>query len=79
LAESVFPVELLARNQWGSVGSMAELLPAFAMPNDPAVDRILKSASDVLRSAGKPDGIDGYQSNSRERVWERSFSARRQA
>jgi very-short-patch-repair endonuclease len=65
-----FPVELLARNEWGGVNSMPELLPAFAMPNDPAVDRILKSASDVLRRAGKADGINGYESKSRTRTWE---------
>lgn len=70
LAEVLHPVELLAHNQWGGLGSMAELLPAFVMPNDPAVDRVLKSASDVLRSAGKPDGIDGYESGKRERIWE---------
>jgi very-short-patch-repair endonuclease len=65
-----FPIELLAKNEWGGVNSMPELLPAFAMPNDPAVDRILKSASDVLRRAGKADGIDGYESKSRTRTWE---------
>ncbi len=70
LAEVDHPVELLARNQWGGVGSMAELLPAFVMPNDPAVDRVLKAASDVLRRAGRPDGINGYEDKSRTRVWE---------
>ncbi|MDF2637960.1 MAG: helicase [Novosphingobium lindaniclasticum] len=70
LALSTFPVELLARNQWGGVGSMGELLPAFVMPNDPAVDRILKAASDVLRRAGKRDAINGYEDKSRTRTWE---------
>jgi hypothetical protein len=70
LAEFLHPVELLAHNQWGGMGSMAELLPAFVMPNDPAVDRVLKGASDVLRRAGKPEAIDGYRSGKRERVWE---------
>ncbi|MFW9078854.1 DUF3320 domain-containing protein [Pseudomonas sp. P2757] len=65
-----FPIELLAKNEWGGINSMPELLPAFVMPNDPAVDRILKSASDVLRRAGKPDGINGYESKSRTRTWE---------
>ena len=59
LTSESFSVELLAKNEWGGVNAMSELLPAFAMPNDPAVDRVLKSASDVLRRAGKPDGIDG--------------------
>ena len=70
LAEVVQPVELLARHEWGGGYAMAELLPAFVMPNDPAVDRILKAASDVLRRAGRPDGLDGYKGQSRERVWE---------
>jgi very-short-patch-repair endonuclease len=65
-----YPVELLAKNQWGGSGSMPELLPAFCMPNDPAVDKVLKAASDVLRRAGKESGIDGYKSKSRTRTWE---------
>ena len=70
VAKQRFPVELLARNQWGGAGSMPELLAAFCMPNDPAVDKVLKGASDVLRRAGRPDGIDGYKSGARERTWE---------
>ena len=63
-------VELLAYNEWGGAGYMPELLAAFSRPNDPAVDRILHDASVALRRAGKPDGIDGYRSGSRQRVWE---------
>lgn len=70
VAEKRFPIELLARNQWGGSGSMPELLAAFCMPNDPAVDKVLKSTSDVLRRAGRPDGIDGYKAGSRQRIWE---------
>lgn len=70
LATAQFPVELLARNQWGGAGSMTELLAAFCMPNDPAVDHVLKGASDTLRRAGRPDGIDGYRSGTRGRAWE---------
>jgi len=70
LASKTFPIEVLAKNQWGGCGSMPELLPAFSMPNDPAVDRILKGAADVLRRAGKSAAIDGYESKSRTRTWE---------
>lgn len=70
LADQTIELELLARNDWGGAGSMPELLAVFCTPNDPAVDKILKSASDVLRRAGRPDGIDGYQAKSRQRVWE---------
>ena len=70
IAKETHSVELLAYNEWGGAGYMPELLAAFSMPNDPAVDRVLHDASLVLRKAGKPDGIDGYTTGSRERVWE---------
>ena len=70
LAQLRKPVDLLAYNEWGGAGYMPELLAAFCMPNDPAVDAILRDASATLRRAGKPDQIDGYESRSRERVWE---------
>lgn len=70
LAERQFPVDLLARNEWGGAAAMPDLLAAFALPNDPAVSRIIKAASEVLRRAGKADGIDGYQSKSRTRIYE---------
>ncbi len=70
LATRSFQVEILAKNEWGGAASMPELLAAFAMPNDPAIDRVLKAASDVLRRAGKKDAIDGYEGGSRSRVWE---------
>ena len=70
LAELPKPVALLAYNEWGGAGYMPELLAASCMPNDPAVDTILRAASKTLHRAGKRDAIDGYQSRSRERVWE---------
>ena len=70
LAELKKSVELLAYNEWGGAGFMPELLAAFSMPNDPAIDRILRSASETLRRAATSDKIDGYQSGSRQRVWE---------
>jgi very-short-patch-repair endonuclease len=70
LCSSVYDVELLARNQWGGSDTMADLLAAFVMPNDPAVDRVLKAASDVLRRSSRKDALDGYQGESRARVWE---------
>ena len=70
LVEETKPVELLAYNEWGGAGYMPELLAAFSIPNDPAVDRLLRDASFILRKAGKPDGIDGYKAGNRQRVWE---------
>lgn len=70
VAEHSQPIELLTANEWGGAGYMPELLAAFCTPNDPVVDQILRDAGNVLRRAGKSDVIDGYQSGSRQRVWE---------
>lgn len=69
LAELPVKVELLASNEWGGATYIPELLAAFCTPNDPAVDRLLGQASQILRKAGKPDRINGYDSNSREQIW----------
>ncbi|MDE9441304.1 DUF3320 domain-containing protein [Xenorhabdus bovienii] len=69
IATCNYPIELLAKNEWGG-DSMAELIAAFVMPNDAAIDKVLKGTSDVLRRAGKNDAIDGYTGQSRKRCWE---------
>ena len=70
MAELRKPVELLAYNEWGGSSFMPELLAAFSTPNDPAIDKVLRSASEILRQAGRPDQMNGYKSLSRQRVWE---------
>ncbi|WP_206018695.1 DUF4011 domain-containing protein [Rubritalea profundi] len=70
LLDESHPIELLAKSHWGGTGSMPELLPAFCMPNDPAVDKVLKATADVLRRAGKEASINGYENRSRSRTWE---------
>ena len=62
LSEEHIEVRLLARDEWGGVDDMAQLLPAFVMPNDPAVGRILKVAADQLARHGRSSALDGYQS-----------------
>ncbi|HEX2824757.1 MAG TPA: DUF3320 domain-containing protein [Burkholderiales bacterium] len=62
-------VELLPRNHWGGLGHVPEMIAAFVQPNDPAVDRLLKKAADVLRQHGKAAALDGYQGGSK-RAWE---------
>ncbi|WP_298325498.1 DUF3320 domain-containing protein [Asticcacaulis sp.] len=63
------PIRLLARDEWGGSSDMAQLLPAFVMPNDPGVTRVLKAAADQLANNGHPSGLDGYQSGSPERAF----------
>ncbi len=69
LDEQRFPVRLLARDEWGGVADMAQLLPAFVMPNDPAVSRILRGAADRLAEHGHPSGLDGYQTANPQRAY----------
>ena len=67
--ECHFPVRLLARDEWGGVADMVQLLPAFAMPNDPAIARILRVAAERLLANGHPGGLDGYQSGNPQRAY----------
>ena len=64
------PVVALARNEWGGARYMPELLAAFVAPNDPAVQRLLRDASGILRDASKSGSLEGYQSGSPKRSWE---------
>ncbi|MGJ3231112.1 MAG: DUF3320 domain-containing protein [Oceanicaulis sp.] len=68
--EKRYPLEALARIEWGGANTMPELLAAFVAPNDPAIEAIIKQASDVLRRAGESPAMDGYQSRKRTRVYE---------
>jgi len=62
-------VRLLARDEWGGVADMAQLLPAFVMPNDPGIAAILRTSSERLIAHGHPSGLDGYQSQSPQRAF----------
>ena len=61
-------VRILARNEWGGLSGIPDILAAFVLPNDPAIARILKAASDVLRQAGQSPSLEGYQGD-KARVW----------
>ena len=69
LAELALEVDLLPRNQWGGGNHLPEMLAAFVQPNDPAVDRILKQAAEILTRNGKSSALDGYKGGAK-RAWE---------
>ena len=62
-------IELLARDEWGGVGDMAQILAAFVSPNDAAVARVLKDAARLLEGAGRDESMDGYQSADPRRAY----------
>ena len=70
LAELSQPVELLAHNQWGGIGAMAELAASVRNAQRSCGGPGAQGFVRVLRRASKPDALDGYSSGRRERVWE---------
>lgn len=73
LAQSERAVELLPRNQWGGIAHLPDLIAAFVQPNEPAVERLLKQAAEVLRKNGKTPALDGYKGGGK-RAWELASS-----
>ena len=63
------PVDVLAYDQWAGARALPELLAAFSLPNDPAVDRMIFQAGELLAKAGGDRSMNGYQSKNREDVW----------
>jgi len=68
LARETRDIEVLAPNQWPGVASLPELLAAWVMPNDPALEPVLRAASDRLSEETGDGSLGGYQSGGRERV-----------
>lgn len=69
LAHTAQPIEVLAYDQWAGTRALPELLAAFCMPNNPAVDLVIAAASKLLRSEYPELSMNGYQSKSRDIVW----------
>jgi very-short-patch-repair endonuclease len=62
-------IQILAYDQWAGTRALPELLAAFCMPNNPAIDVLLGKASKLLRSQYNELSMNGYQSKSRDIVW----------
>jgi very-short-patch-repair endonuclease len=69
LARKTQAVEVLAYDQWAGTRALPELLAAFCMPNNPAIDVLIHKASGLLRSAHNELSMNGYQSKNRGVVW----------
>ncbi len=68
-------VEVLARNEWGGYGNTPELLAAFSMPNNPAVEKLLRATSDLLRASGHDGTLHPYAKADPTRVWVQASAA----
>lgn len=67
--EEHYPLGLLARDEWGGINDMSQILAAFVSPNEPVIAALLKEASRLLEKAGIDGALDGYQSGDPGRVW----------
>ncbi|MFZ3140501.1 DUF3320 domain-containing protein [Polaromonas sp.] len=74
LAAASQPVQVLAYDQWAGTRALPELLAAFCMPNNPAVDLLIGKASRLLRATHPELSMNGYQSKSRDVVWKQVSS-----
>jgi len=61
-------IQVLAPNEWGGLQVLPEILAAFVLPNDPAVERILARARLILRETTGSGDLCGYQREDPERV-----------
>lgn len=62
-------LRVLARDEWGGLPTMAELLPTFVTPNDPSLAVLLKTAATALGDGGHSTALDGYQSGDPNRAY----------
>ncbi|MEO5955547.1 MAG: hypothetical protein ABIR36_07650, partial [Nitrospiraceae bacterium] len=53
-------VDVLAYDQWAGTRALPELLAAFSLPNNPAVDRLIFQAGELLAQAGDGRSMNGY-------------------
>ncbi len=61
-------IEVLAYDQWPGDGTYRNLLPAFVMPNHPAIPALMHDAADRLAKWNKSNSIEGYQAHDPNRV-----------
>ena len=69
LVDLATPVELLACDEWSGLSSLPEILAAFVMPNHPVVEKILRTAADILRAWSEDSSLAGYQTRDKRRVY----------
>ena len=62
-------IRLLARDEWGGLGDMAQILASFVSPNTPVVAALLKQAAHLLENKGIDGSMNGYQSKDPRRTY----------
>lgn len=66
--QQLFPVDILAYDQWGGLAVLPEMLSAFITPNHPAIAPIIRRAASILEQWTGNPSLDEYQSRNPDRV-----------
>lgn len=61
-------MKVLAYDQWHGGDTYQDLLPAFVLPNHPAIPALLHDTAERLQKWGKSPSLEGYQQNDPNRV-----------
>lgn len=61
-------MQVLAYDQWQGGETYQDLLPAFVLPNHPAIPALLHDTAERLQKWGKEPSLEGYQRNDPNRV-----------
>jgi superfamily I DNA and/or RNA helicase/very-short-patch-repair endonuclease len=64
----IYPVDILAYDQWGGVDVLPEMVSAFITPNHPAIAPVVKRAATILEQWTGNASLDEYQSRNPDRV-----------
>ena len=62
------PIELLAYDEWSGLYYMPEIIAAFAVPNHPEVQAVLREASELLRKWTGDPSFTAYQTKNPNNV-----------
>lgn len=67
--ENHYEIDVLPADYWGGESRQPELLAAFVQPNTHIVETLCAKVTHLLRQEKQGSGVDGYQSNTRERPY----------
>lgn len=70
LEQNSIPVQVLAKNEWGGIDYIPELLASFVMPNAAGIDTIIREVGILLAENGKDATLNGYSENSTAKIWD---------
>ena len=70
LVKETRPVKLLARDEWGGLNSLPEILAAFVLPNHPIIERVLVDAASTMGKWTNDPSLAGYQRKDPKRTYQ---------